>query len=84
MHHNYMYGFDPYTGTHDMIIQNNTVHDSGAMGVICSECYNILIEGNEVYNSFGSGIMFSRNMYDSVARNNYVHDEDQCIFVSEG
>ena len=83
VHHNYMYGFDPHTGTHDMIIRNNIVHDNGAMGIICSlDCYNILIEDNEVYNSFGSGIMFSRNMYDSVARNNYVHNEDQCIFVS--
>jgi len=83
VHHNYMYGFDPHTGTHDTIIRNNTVHDNGAMGIICSlDCYNILIEDNEVYNSFGSGIMFSRNMYDSVARNNYVHNEDQCIFVS--
>lgn len=81
--HNYMYGFDPHTGTHDMIIRNNTVLDSGAMGIICSlDCYNILIEDNEVYNSFGSGIMFSRNMTDSIARNNYVHDEDKCIFVS--
>jgi mannuronan 5-epimerase len=81
--HNYMYGFDPHTGTHDMIIRNNTVYDSGAMGVICSlDCYNILIEDNEIYNSFGSGIMFSRNMTDSIARNNYIHDEDQCIFVS--
>ena len=53
------------------------------MGIICSlDCYNITIEDNEVYNSFGSDIMFSRNMYNSVARNNYVHDETQCIFVS--
>ena len=81
---NYMYGFDPHTATHDMIIRNNTVHDSGTMGIICSlDCYNITIEDNEVYNSFGSGIMFSRNMYNSVARNNYVHDETQCIFISE-
>ena len=81
--HNYMYGFDPHTGTHDMIIRNNTVYDSGAMGIICSlDCYNVLIEDNEVYNSFGSGIMFSKNMTDSIARNNYVHNENQCIFVS--
>jgi mannuronan 5-epimerase len=44
---------------------------------------NITIDGNEVYISAGSGIMFSRNMYDSVARNNNVHDEDKCIFVSQ-
>ncbi|MGD9673715.1 MAG: nitrous oxide reductase family maturation protein NosD [Candidatus Nitrosocosmicus sp.] len=84
VHHNFMYGFDPHTATHDMIIRNNTVHDHGAMGIICSlDCYNITIEDNEVYNSAGSGIMFSRNMYDSVARNNNVHDEEKCIFLSQ-
>ena len=36
VHHNFMYGFDPHTGTHDMIIRNNTIHDHGAMGIICS------------------------------------------------
>ncbi len=84
VHHNFMYGFDPHTATHDMLIRNNTVHDHGAMGIICSlDCYNITIEGNEVYNSAGSGIMFSRNMSDSVARNNDVHDEEKCIFLSQ-
>jgi mannuronan 5-epimerase len=84
VHHNFMYGFDPHTGTHDMVIRNNTVHDHGAMGIICSlDCYNVIIEGNEVYNSTGSGIMFSKNMTNSVARNNYVHDESKCVFVSQ-
>jgi mannuronan 5-epimerase len=57
--HVHMYGFDPHTGIHDMIIRNNTVYDSGAIGVICSlDCYNILIEGNEVYNSFGYDVNY--------------------------
>jgi parallel beta-helix repeat protein len=84
VHDNFMYGFDPHTATHDMIIRNNTVYNHGAMGIICSlDCYNITIEGNEVSNSAGSGIMFSRNMYDSIARNNNIHDEDKCIFLSQ-
>jgi mannuronan 5-epimerase len=84
VHHNFMYGFDPHSGSHDMVIRNNKVHDHGAMGIICSvDCYNIVIDSNEVYRSAGSGIMFSRNMYDSIARNNNVHDEDKCIFVSQ-
>jgi parallel beta-helix repeat protein len=59
-----------------MIIRNNTLHDHGAMSIISSlDCYNITIEGNEVYYSAGSGIILSRNMYDSIARNNNVHDE---------
>ena len=54
------------------------------MGIICSlDCYNVTIEGNTVYKSAGSGIMFSRNMHDSIARNNNVHDESKCIFLSQ-
>ena len=84
VHHNFMYGFDPHTGTHDMIIRNNTLHDHGAMGIICSlDCRDITIEGNKVSHSDGSGIMFSRNMTDSIARNNIVHDESKCIFLSQ-
>ena len=84
VYNNYVYGFDPHTGTHDMIIRNNTVYDTLHMGIICSlDCYNIIIEDNEVYNNTDAGIMFSRNMHDSIARNNYVHDEKRCIFVSQ-
>jgi parallel beta-helix repeat protein len=82
--HNGHYGLDPHTGTHDMIIRNNTVHDNGSIGIICSlDCYNITIENNIVYNNTKMGIMFSRNMYDSVARNNIVSNEDRGIVISE-
>ena len=84
VHHNYHYGLDPHTGTHDIVIRNNTVHDNGEEGIICSlDCYNLRIENNEVYNNTQAGIMFSRNMTNSVARNNYVHEEDKGIFVSQ-
>jgi mannuronan 5-epimerase len=84
IHDNGHYGFDPHTGTHDMIFRNNRVHDNGSIGVICSlNCYNITIEDNRVYNNQKSGIMFSRNMNNSIARNNIVSDEDQCIFISQ-
>jgi poly(beta-D-mannuronate) C5 epimerase len=86
VHNNYQYGIDPHTTTHDMIIKNNTVHDNGATGIICSkDCFKITIEGNEVYNNDnadeGRGIAFSQNMYKSVARNNYVHNQNNCIDV---
>jgi hypothetical protein len=29
-------GLDPHTGTHDMIIRNNTVYDNNGSGIICS------------------------------------------------
>ena len=84
---NERYGIDPHTGTHDMIIRNNTIYDNGYSGIICSlDCYNIIIEDNEVYNNGntgkGRGIAFSINMFDSVARNNYVHHQNIGIDIS--
>jgi mannuronan 5-epimerase len=84
---NEKYGIDPHTGTHHMTIKNNTVYDNGYSGIICSlDCYNIIIEDNEVYNNgnngTGRGIAFSINMYDSVARNNYVHHQNICIGIN--
>jgi parallel beta-helix repeat protein len=84
VHHNYMYGFDPHTGTHDMIIRNNTIHNNGGIGIICSlDCYKITIEGNHVYENIVAGIMFSRNMTNSIAINNISYNETQCIFISQ-
>jgi parallel beta-helix repeat protein len=80
IHDNTIYGLDPHTGTHDTIIRNNVVHDNGQFGIICSlNCNNITIENNEVYHNSdkdtGAGVMFSRNMLNSIARNNNIHDE---------
>ncbi|MGE5661290.1 MAG: right-handed parallel beta-helix repeat-containing protein [Ignavibacteriales bacterium] len=84
IHDNIHYGLDPHTETHDMSIKNNTVHDNGSIGIICSlDCYNIVIEDNKVFNNTKMGIMFSRNMFDSVARNNFVGNEENGIVISE-
>lgn len=81
-HDNYLYGIDPHTGTHDMIIRSNKVHHNNATAVVCSkDCYNILIEENEVYNNMDGhrGIAYSINSDHSIVQNNYVHDQDICI-----
>jgi parallel beta-helix repeat protein len=84
IHHNSHYGFDPHTGTHDMIFRNNTVHDNGGIGFICSlDCHHIIIEKNKFYNNAKRGIMFSRNMSDSIARNNFIDKEEHAITISE-
>jgi parallel beta-helix repeat protein len=84
IYHNANYGLDPHTGTHDMIIRNNNVHDNGAQEIICSlNCYDVLIENNQIYNNGGAGIMFSRNMSNSVARNNIIFNEDKGILISQ-
>src|ERR671915_1956303 len=80
---NIRYALDPHTTTHDMIITNNWLHDN-PIGVICSDrCWNILIEGNLIEDSTNAGIFFSRNMTDSIARDNHVINARNGILVSE-
>jgi hypothetical protein len=80
---NIRYALDPHTVTHDMVITNNYLHDN-PIGVICSDrCYNILIEGNLIEDTTDIGIFFSRNMTDSIARNNHVINARVGIVVSE-
>ena len=82
-YNNIKYALDPHSGTHDMTITNNWLHDN-PIGVICSDqCYNILIEGNNIYDSTDVGIFFSRGMHDSIARNNYIHNTSTGVIVSE-
>jgi mannuronan 5-epimerase len=81
--HNINYSVDPHSGTHDINITNNWIHDD-PIGVICSlDCYNILIEGNKIDNITNAGIFFSRNMSNSIARNNHIHNASSGIIVSE-
>jgi poly(beta-D-mannuronate) C5 epimerase len=82
-YNNIKYALDPHSGTHDMTITNNYLHDN-PIGVICSDqCYNILIEGNWAEDNTHAGIFFSRGMHDSIARNNYIHNTSTGIIVSE-
>jgi poly(beta-D-mannuronate) C5 epimerase len=84
IYNNGYYGLDPHTRTHDMLIRNNTVHGNGATGIICSlDCSHITIENNKAYSNTRIGIMLSRNMRDSIVRNNIVNNETQGIFVSK-
>lgn len=83
---NEKYGIDPHTGTHDMLILNNTVYDNYNAGIICSgDCYNILIEENKVYNNGHGdnmrGIAVSKNVSNTIIKDNIVYDEDKCISI---
>jgi parallel beta-helix repeat protein len=82
-HHNLKYALDPHTGTHDMNITNNYLHHN-RYGAICSHnCYNILIEGNTAHHNTDAGIVFSRNMTNSIARNNHIYNTTTAISLSE-
>jgi poly(beta-D-mannuronate) C5 epimerase len=80
---NIRYALDPHTTTHDMTITNNWLHDN-PIGVICSDrCWDILIEGNLIEDTENAGIHFSRNMTDSIARNNQINNARIGISVTE-
>jgi parallel beta-helix repeat protein len=80
---NIKYALDPHTGTYDMNITNNWLHNN-PIGAICSDdCYNILIEGNLAEDNSNAGIFLSRNMTHSVVRNNHIIDSSSGILVSE-
>jgi parallel beta-helix repeat protein len=82
-YNNIKYSLDPHTTTHDMNITNNWIHDN-PIGPICSDrCWDILIEGNLVQDTANAAIFFSRNMTDSVARNNHVINARTGILLSE-
>ncbi|MDQ4100823.1 MAG: right-handed parallel beta-helix repeat-containing protein, partial [Thermoproteota archaeon] len=82
-HHNLNYAVDPHSKSHDLNITNNWVHHN-PIGIICSvNCTNILIEGNKVEDNIRAGIFFSRNMTDSIARDNHVKNATSGIIISE-
>jgi mannuronan 5-epimerase len=82
-YNNIKYALDPHTGTHDMNITNNWLHDN-PIGAICSDdCYDILIEGNRAEHNSNAGIFLSRNMTHSIVRNNYVSNSSSGILISE-
>src|ERR671915_808326 len=82
-YNNIKYALDPHTGTYNMNITNNWLHHNW-IGAICSDdCYNILIEGNVAEHNSNAGIFLSRNMTDSIARNNNVYNSSIGIVVAE-
>jgi parallel beta-helix repeat protein len=82
-YNNIKYSLDPHTTTHDMNITNNWIHDN-PIGPICSDrCSDILIEGNLIEDTDHAAIFFSRNMTDSIARDNHVINAETGIVLSE-
>jgi mannuronan 5-epimerase len=82
-YNNIKYALDPHTVTYNMNITNNWLHNN-PIGAICSDrCYNILIEGNLVEHHSNAGIFLSRNMTESIVRNNNVYNSSTGILLSE-
>ena len=55
---NVLYGIDPHTGSHNLTIERNIVHDNGKHGIILAEdCTDSVIKDNVVYRNQHHGIV---------------------------
>jgi mannuronan 5-epimerase len=80
--HNSKYGLSSRAGS-DIAIENNRVFDN-TVGLMCSQgCHKLLVQKNEFQDNNEAGLVFSRNVSDSVARYNNVSDSDIGIAASE-
>lgn len=83
VHDNFKYGIDPHTGSHDMKIRNNDIHNS-RIGLICSlECSNLIFEKNRIEGNKEVGLMFSKKTVNSTARLNNISLSNTGIAVSD-
>lgn len=80
--HNSKYGLSPRVGS-DIAIENNRIIDN-TVGLMCSQgCHKLLIQKNEFQDNNEAGLVFSRNVSDSIARYNNVSDSEIGIAASE-
>ena len=83
IYNNIIYGLDPHTGTHHLIVKNNNIWNS-TTGLICSiDCDSLVFENNQIHDNKKVGLMFSKNTSNSVARNNNISGSYTAISVSE-
>jgi hypothetical protein len=81
---NYRHTIDHHTGTHHMNITNNHVYNNPGSGIICSiDCSVILIENNKIHDNGENGINLSRNMRDSIVRDNPIYNSPREIPINE-
>src|SRR5215204_4746942 len=73
------FGYGPSS---DMVIRDSKFHHMWR-AFYSTGAYNITIDGNEVEDNIRAGIFFSRNMTDSIARNNQIYNATSGIIVSE-
>ena len=82
---NIKYGLDPHDDSDYLTIVNNSSHDNGDHGIICSQrCNNLIIRYNNSYNNAGHGIMLHRSVDNSIVEyNNVFNNADTGIALFE-
>ena len=70
-----LYGIDPHTGTRNIRIERNRVHDNGKHGIILAEdCTDSVIRDNLVYRNDHHGIVLYKRSDRNVVENNESFD----------
>jgi parallel beta-helix repeat protein len=84
-HDNDLYGVDPHTGSHDLIIERNIVHDNGKHGIILAEdCVDSVIRDNVVYRNDHHGIvLYLRSDRNTIEGNESFANASQGININE-
>jgi parallel beta-helix repeat protein len=63
---------------------NNQAYNNPGSGTICSiDCSVISIENNIIHDNGKNGISLSRNMHDSIVRNNTIYNSPRGIAINE-
>jgi len=80
-----VYGIDPHTGSHDMKIQRNVVHDNGKHGIILAEdCTDSVISDNIVYRNQHHGIvLYLRSDRNTIENNETFNNLAQGVNINE-
>ncbi len=80
-----VYGIDPHTGSHDMKIQRNVVHDNGKHGIILAEdCTDSVISDNVVYRNQHHGIvLYLRSDRNTIENNETFDNLAQGVNINE-
>ncbi|MDT7694176.1 MAG: mannuronan 5-epimerase [Pseudonocardiales bacterium] len=84
-HHNVVYGIDPHTGSRNLRIERNVVHDNGKHGIVLAEeCVDNVVRDNVVYRNGHHGIvLYQRSDRNTVENNDSFLNAAQGINVNE-
>ncbi|HEX4249002.1 MAG TPA: right-handed parallel beta-helix repeat-containing protein, partial [Pseudonocardia sp.] len=82
---NVLYGIDPHTGSRNLRIEHNVVHDNGKHGIILAEdCTDSVISNNIVYRNGHHGIvLYQRSDRNTVEQNESFLNASQGININE-
>jgi parallel beta-helix repeat protein len=84
-HDNVLYGIDPHTGSHDLLIERNVVHGNGKHGIVLAEdCVGNVVRDNVVHGNDHHGIvLYLRSDRNLVEGNEVFANTAQGINVNE-